>query len=272
MFTQLARTIATLAVVLAVFIPLEARFALSPARVLYPGVWTNLGWCLISGLVPLVVLGPPAALLAWGVHTILPGSVTGAAAHLPLWARMACAVAIGEIGFYWGHRWSHEWRWLWRFHAVHHSAEHLSVLVNGRAHPVDMMFTRLCGLVLLYATGFAAAVGPDPALVPAVVLAVSALWSYLLHANVRWRFGPFEHLVASPAFHHWHHSRDDHRDHNYAPMLPVVDRLFGTLYLPSGWPSAYGIAAPMPATLLGQLLEPFAPIPPLPSPPSPASP
>ncbi len=257
---QIVRTLPVLAVTLVLLGGLEHFRPLRPAKFFYPGFWTNLGWSFVTALVPLFVLGPPAALVAWGVHAILPASLTGAAASLPLWARMAGAVVIGELGFYWAHRWSHEWPWLWRFHAVHHSAEHMSFLVNGRAHPVDMVFTRLCGLVLLYATGFASPIGPNPGLIPAVVLIAGSLWNYVIHANIRWRLGPVETLLASPAFHHWHHSRNDHIDHNYAALLPVFDRMFGTLYLPREWPQAYGTDTPMPDGLIGQLLEPFAPV------------
>jgi hypothetical protein len=42
-------------------------------------------------------------------------------------------------------------------------------------------------------------------------------------------------------------------------MLPVMDRLFGTFYLPKAWPADYGTATPMPGTLVGQMLDPFAP-------------
>ncbi len=260
MIEQATRTLVTLALIVLLFAPLEYVFAVRPARFFYAGFWTNLGWCLVSSLVPLLVLGPPAALLAWAVHAALPDAVTQGPSQLPLWARMTGAMVIGEIGFYWGHRWSHEWPWLWRFHAVHHSAEHLSVLVNGRAHPVDLVFTRLCGLALLYATGFAAPVGDNPALVPSLVLLAGSLWSYFIHANLRWRLGPVEWLLSTPAFHHWHHSRDDHVDHNYASMLPFVDRLFGTHYLPRHWPAAYGTATPVPDGIVGQLLDPFAPV------------
>ena len=130
-------------------------------------------------------------------------------------------------------------------------------MVNTRAHPVDMVFTRLCGLTLLYATGLASPLDPHPALVPALFLFIGSFWSFFIHANLRWRFGVIEELVATPAFHHWHHTRDDHKDRNYAAMLPFVDRLFGSFYLPPAWPAQYGTSTPMPATLTGQLLEPF---------------
>ncbi len=259
LIVQLARTGVWLVLLVALFGPLERFFSVRPAGLFYTGWATNLAWYFVNSLVPLFLLGPPSALIAWGIHAVLPAAVTGAAAALPLWARMVGAMVVGEIGFYWGHRWSHEIPLLWRFHAIHHSAAHISFLVNTRAHPFDMVFTRLCGLVLLYATGLASPVGPHPALVPALVLFIGSMWSFFIHANLRWRLGPLEEVIASPAFHHWHHTRDDHRDHNYSSMLPFMDRVFGTFYLPREWPAAYGIDRPMPESVTGQLLDPFAP-------------
>jgi sterol desaturase/sphingolipid hydroxylase (fatty acid hydroxylase superfamily) len=259
--TQVMRACILLALLLAVFVPLEHYFSVHPAAFLQKGWRVNLGWYFINSLTPIFLLGPPAVLLAWIVHAVLPAGFTGAAASLPLWARMVAAMIVGEIGFYWGHRWSHEFPLLWRFHAVHHSATHVNFLVNTRAHPVDMVFTRLCGLALLYATGLASPVGPNPTLVPALVLIIGSLWSYFIHANVRWRLGPLEEIISSPAFHHWHHTLEDHKDHNYASMLPVMDRVFGTFYLPKAWPADYGTSTPMPNTLVGQILDPFAPNP-----------
>jgi sterol desaturase/sphingolipid hydroxylase (fatty acid hydroxylase superfamily) len=43
-------------------------------------------------------------------------------------------------------------------------------------------------------------------------------------------------------------------------MLPWMDRLFGTYYLPARqWPSAYGIEAKLPTGLAAQLLYPLRP-------------
>jgi sterol desaturase/sphingolipid hydroxylase (fatty acid hydroxylase superfamily) len=247
--------------VVAIFAPLEYFFSIRTERFFYKGWTTNLGWYFVNSLVPVFLLGPPSALLALVVHAVLPASFTGVAATLPLWARMIAAMIVGEIGFYWGHRWSHEIPLLWRFHAIHHSAEHVSFLVNTRAHPVDMVFTHLCGLVLLYATGLASTVGPHPTLVPALVLLIGSLWSFFIHANLKWRLGFFEEVITSPAFHHWHHTREDHKDHNYSSMVPFIDRLFGTFYLPRHWPSAYGTDTPVSATLAGQIIDPLAPPP-----------
>ena len=88
------------------------------------------------------------------------------------------------------------------------------------------------------------------------------MWGFFIHSNLRWRLGPLEWLIATPAFHHWHHTIGEQRDRNYAPMLPWIDWIFGTYYLPRNrWPSAYGIEAKLPDSLGGQMMCPFRPQP-----------
>ena len=81
-----------------------------------------------------------------------------------------------------------------------------------------------------------------------------------IHSNVRFTFGPLRYLLATPQFHHWHHSATLH-DRNFAVHLPLIDKLFGTYHLPQDeWPEAYGIAGrPVPDGYVKQLVYPLAP-------------
>lgn len=237
-----------LALLVALFVPLERVFALRPSAVLRRGIWQDVGFYFVSSLLPGLVVGVPLALLATGARAALPAPMTQWLGDLPVWGRVAIGLVLAEIGAYWGHRWSHEIPLLWRFHALHHEAEHMDFLVNTRAHPVDMVFTRLCALAPLYALGLAGPAQPQGGTVAALVLVIGAAWGFFIHANVRWRFGLLEHLIASPAFHHWHHTSQGRLDINYAPLLPWIDRLFGTLHLPrESWPETYGIAPTEPS-------------------------
>ncbi len=131
-------------------------------------------------------------------------------------------------------------------------------LVNTRAHPIDIVFTRLCGFVPLYVVGLAQPMTRTLDVVPMLVAVVGTFWGFPIHANVRWRLSWLGWLVATPAFHHWHHTNDDRRDRNYAAMLPVFDRIFGTYHVPAKrWPAEYGIDAPVAAGLAGQLMQPL---------------
>ena len=166
-------------------------------------------------------------------------------AGLPTWARIALALLVGELGFYWGHRWTHQIPWLWRFHSVHHSPEEIDWLVNSHAHPVDIVFVRLCGFVPMYALSLAQPMaGARIDTAPLIVMLIATMWGFFIHANIRWRFGWLEWIVSTPNFHHWHHTAGEHLNKNYASMLPFMDKLFGTSYLPKKeWPAEYGVSA-----------------------------
>jgi sterol desaturase/sphingolipid hydroxylase (fatty acid hydroxylase superfamily) len=252
---QVASLLVWLVALTVVFVPLERVFALRQRKDRLKDVPRDLGFYFLNSLLPAFLIGIPISILVAGLQRVTPEAYTDAVDGLPLAVKIFLGLVVSEIGSYWGHRWSHQTPFLWRFHSLHHAPEHIDWLVNTRAHPLDMVFTRLCGLVPLYVLGLAQGSG----LVPTLVLFFGTVWAFFVHANIRWRFGPLEQLIATPHFHHWHHTNDENRDHNYAALFPWVDRIFGTYHGPKHWPPVYGVDEPPPADFTGALLHPFAP-------------
>jgi sterol desaturase/sphingolipid hydroxylase (fatty acid hydroxylase superfamily) len=260
---DIARLCVWLALLALIFLPLERLFAVRPRKFFQKRLAQDMGYYFISGLVPALLLAVPLSLTAYAAHALVPYRLQAAVGAWPLWQRIVAGFVVGEVGFYWGHRWCHEIPFLWRFHSIHHSAEQVYFLISSRAHPIDNSFIRLCGLIPAYILGVASPLTPNGTIVPALIVIVATMWGFFIHANLRWRLGPLEWLLATPGFHHWHHTKSELRDRNYASMLPAMDLIFGTLYLPrKEWPPAYGIDAKLPATVTGQMLYPLGPPPP----------
>ncbi len=252
----LLRLTAWLAILAALFVPLERLFALHRQKVLRKQIGVDVCYYFLNGLLPGLMLGAPMTAVVIVAHKVMPGAIAAIAA-LPIWARAAAAMIVGETAYYWAHRLSHQIPLLWRFHAIHHSAEAIDYMVSVRAHPVDFFWSRIVMLTPLFALGLVNPVRMSDGLIPAFVLIVGGFWGFFVHANVRWRLGPFEWLLATPGFHHWHHSQGLQRNCNYASIFPWLDRIFGTHHLPGTWPAEYGVLEPTAPTLYGQLLQPF---------------
>src|SRR5262249_23556779 len=135
-----------LAVLMAIFVPLERLFGIRRQLTFRRAFRTDVIYYFLTGFVPKLLLIAPLSSAAPVFHRVTPANYYGWMAGLAPWLRLSAAFFIGEVGAYWGHRLSHQIPWLWRFHAIHHDAEEVDWLVHTRAHPVDMAFTRLCGL------------------------------------------------------------------------------------------------------------------------------
>lgn len=242
-----------------IFSPLERFFGMRGQKFLRKNLLTDLGYYFLNGLFTKSLLAFIMAWLALGLGKLIPAEVRHWGATLSLPVRLTVTMIVGEIGYYWGHRWMHQIPWLWRIHAIHHSAEELDWLVSTRAHPLDVVIPRVCGFVLMFSFGLVQPLGQSVDLALILILLIGTLIGFFVHANLRWRFGWLEWLIATPAFHHWHHTNDgvEYVNKNYSPVLPWIDVLFGTFYLPKKWPTRYGINDPMPPSLLPQLIAPF---------------
>src|SRR5882757_8387158 len=120
---DLVRLCVWLAILTAIFVPLERLFALHPGKIFRKGIGADLGYYFVGGMVTSLLLSVPLGVLAWAAHRFVPDLVLNALSGASFWPRAFAAMVAGEIGYYWDHRLMHTVPLLWRFHAIHHSPE-----------------------------------------------------------------------------------------------------------------------------------------------------
>jgi lathosterol oxidase len=234
----------------AVFVPLERLFILRADQPVFRRQWlVDLTYFFLNSLLievlTLLTLKPAAIVFDWA-------RIEGAGV-LPLVVQVPLLILVADFTQYWVHRTFHRVPLLWSFHAIHHSIEQMDWLAGSRLHLVDVIVTRGLTYVPIFVLGFS-----ESALMVYVVIV--ALQATFIHANVRWEFKPWQRVVVTPAFHHWHHSAEPQSiDKNFAVHTPAWDLLFGTYYLPPRWPSAYGLVhgPRVPPRWLAQLVYPW---------------
>ena len=235
-----------------IFIPLERHFALHHQRIFRQGWQTDLKHFFVSHagvqLLSFAVLIPAQTFFAWAVKYDFQAIV----AAQPVWLQFIEILLAADLVTYWVHRAFHQLPFLWHFHAIHHSSREMDWLAGSRIHIVDALATRSAAFIPIFVLGFSQA-----ALVAYV--AFVSFHAVYIHSNTRWRFPVLRWLIATPEYHHWHHTSDEEGlDKNFAAFLPLWDRLFGTVHLPDHWPEKYGtVDFQPPESWLGQLAYPF---------------
>jgi sterol desaturase/sphingolipid hydroxylase (fatty acid hydroxylase superfamily) len=217
-------------------------FALAPTLT---RVMTTVG--VVAALIPLALIaGIPISREGFQQHTTF-------ISHQPLGLQIIEFFLLANFVTYWSHRAFHHLGWLWKIHSVHHSSRTLDWLSAVRVHPLNSVFSDAltAAPILLLGFRFTAFAAYVPFL---------TFYAILLHANLRWTYGPLRYVVASPCFHRWHHTSEEFGlNKNFAGIFPFVDVLFGTFYMPRGQqPSHFGIAGEQPpGNIFGQLVYPF---------------
>lgn len=239
-----------------VWIPLERLFGRLRDQPVFRDAWRlDLFYFFLSGMavqfLAYVTLKPAMTLFHNTDWQILRAAVSGQPPRLQFIEIMV----VTDLVQYGVHYMFHRVPFLWRFHAIHHCAERMDWLAGSRLHLFDMLTVRASTAIPMVVLGFV-----DTAVYS--YLSWVTFQATLAHANVRWEFGPLKYLLTTPQFHHWHHASDaEGIDKNFAIHLPLIDRIFGTFYLPPGkWPTGYGIAPnPVPSTWWSQFLYPLLP-------------
>lgn len=238
----------------AIFVPLERLFALRADQPVFRAQWAvDLSYFFVNTLLveflTIFTLTPALVLFGWARIPALREFVEA----LPLLAQVPLMILVADFTQYWVHRLFHVVPVLWRFHAVHHSIERMDWLAGSRLHLVDVIVTRGLSYVPIFVLGFSR----EALYVYVFIVAAQATF---IHANVRWPLRAIRRVVATPAFHHWHHAAEREAvDKNFAVHTPIWDLMFGTYHLPDRWPSAYGLSEGrrLPRGWLRQLIEPF---------------
>lgn len=172
---------------------------------------------------------------------------------MPIWVQVVILLVCADFVLYWSHRTFHESKFLWKFHAVHHSVEYMDWMAGSRNHVVQTFTDRCLAMVPLYLLG-----ADKDAL--DIYVSFAAFQAVYVHANVNIPLGPLKYILATPQYHHWHHSSEKPAiDTNYAVHMPLFDRLFNTYHMPDEhWPADYGTVERLPRSYLKQLIYPFS--------------
>lgn len=218
----------------ALFVPLERFAPRHPTQRVFrrgwstDAVYTFVGHASIQVVSALVVL--PGQLLRDRIFGAAP------LGRLPLWGQLPLVLLLADLAFYWIHRAAHRFPFFWRLHRLHHSSERMDWLASERLHLAEIVIVRALVLLPLTLLGFT-----QTAIL--VYVTFASFHAVFIHANFGASLRRLEPLLMTPRLHHLHHAVDpDAIDKNFAVHLPILDRMFGTLFAPQGrWPTRTGV-------------------------------
>jgi len=133
----------------------------------------------------------------------------------------ALAVIVWDFAYYWNHRLSHQHRVLWAAHVNHHSSQRYNLSPALRQSWTG--FIAHWVFLPMYAVGFStrqvARAGE-----------LNLLYQYWVHTETIGRLpASFERVMNTASHHRVHHGTNaQYLDRNYAGILILWDRLFGT--------------------------------------------
>lgn len=153
------------------------------------------------------------------------------------WWTWVLLLFVDDLAYYIFHRVSHESRLFWNFHVVHHSSKHynLSVAVRQSWFSGILHWIFYAPIMLL---GF----------VPwmfALMHGFNLIYQFWIHTRFVGRLGWLENILNTPSHHRVHHGvNEPYLDRNYAGVLIIWDRLFGS-FTPETVEPRYGIIKPI---------------------------
>jgi sterol desaturase/sphingolipid hydroxylase (fatty acid hydroxylase superfamily) len=142
----------------------------------------------------------------------------GIAAAVAAWALL---VLLDDLCYYWFHRVHHESRFFWAAHVTHHSSQRYNLSTALRQSWIPL--TSIPFYLPIFLLGFSPVQW-------AFVHGLNLVYQFWIHTEAIDRLPrPIELVFNTPRHHRVHHgSNPQYLDKNYAGILIVWDRLFGT--------------------------------------------
>lgn len=132
------------------------------------------------------------------------------------------AFVVQDFLYYWFHRASHHIHWLWAAHVVHHSSRYMNFSTAFRQsimYPIVGMWIFWLPMILI---------GYGPTLVFTIV-SLNLAFQFFVHTQWVGKLGWLEKVFNTPSHHRVHHAINaDYIDKNFAGVLIVWDKMFGT--------------------------------------------
>ena len=195
-------------------------------------------------LMNILIVGMLYGLFILGISRFLHNNIKGLLEFIGLsqFPKFVVAFLLIDLWMYTIHFANHKFSFMWRFHRVHHSDEMVNTTTGFRFHlgeilislMLRVLITPLLGIDLLHFLVY------ELVLIPVLLVQ---------HSDIRFNMSLdefFSVLFATPKVHHVHHSsKQKEADTNFASVLSLWDRLFGTYCSPAGVGEIrYGISGP----------------------------
>lgn len=145
-----------------------------------------------------------------------------------------------DFSGYWVHRIAHTYNFFWNNHIIHHSSEEFNLACALRQSV--SVFVRIFAFLLLPA----AILGIDPKVI-ALVAPLHLFAQFWYHTQHIHKMGFLEKIIVTPSHHRVHHAiNKEYIDKNYAQILIIWDKIFGTFQEELDHvPAVYGITRPV---------------------------
>ncbi|NMM83753.1 C-5 sterol desaturase [Rhodococcus sp. SRB_17] len=159
--------------------------------------------------------------------------------HLPptAWYTWVILLLGIDVLYYTYHRMAHRVRVIWATHQAHHSSEYFNFSTALR-----QKWNQSVQIIMWLPLAF---LGMAPWMI-FVGVSISLIYQFFVHTErvgKLWR--PVEFIFNTPSHHRVHHGSDaEYLDRNYAGILIIWDRLFGT-FEPETHRPTYGLTTPV---------------------------